>query len=352
MTSPTSSVSTDFEQSLSEENLREKITELQVINRMLADFAALVSHDLQSGLRAVGSFAALLRVVPAIATDPQTFTLLNSIEASARKVKCFTDESRVFRNDPVAASKTHYAQDFNGLNQHLAELQSSHQELAEFASSVASKLLNPLSQIVEEAKLLTTQPIITNNFVCTDMASRIYFSAKQMHHLVKAYLCFFHSERQEIRTSPVCLESLIQLVRHELEPLAANRKVTWLVQSLPEVEADAPMLRQVILNLLSNALKYTRKCPETLIEVGGFPGSEELTVYIRDNGIGFDSESARYLFRKFGRLHQDATFEGAGIGLVIVQHIIHRHGGRVWAEAVPGRGATFYFTLPNQGREQ
>src|SRR5204863_8621036 len=107
-----------------------------------------------------------------------------------------------------------------------------------------------------------------------------------------------------------------------------------------------PMLSQAILNLLINDLKYTLKWTETSIEVGARISPNEVTVYVRDNGIGFDSQSAPHLFRKFVRLHQDAAFEGAGIGLVIVQHIIHRHGGKVYAEATPDHGATFYFTLP------
>ncbi len=352
MHSPFSSPSANVSSS-TEQDLREKIAGLQMTNRMLADFAALVSHDLQSGLRGVGSFAALLRVIPAIEADPGTLALLSTIQAAAGRVKSITDQTRGFRNNMSSSTNVPACEDnstgtVGTLQRELAELQSSHRKLAEFACSVASDLRNPLRLILSEARLLTMLPGIRNNPVCVDMASRMSGCAKQMVHLVEHYLSFFHSERQAIKTSQLSLESLVQLVRHELEPLAANRKVNWQIHPLPEVEADATMLRQAILNLLSNALKYTRKCPETLIEVGVKTGADELTFYVRDNGIGFDSESAQQLFRKFGRLHQDEGFEGAGVGLVIVQHIIHRHGGKVWAEAVPGRGATFYFTLPNR----
>ena len=128
--------------------------------------------------------------------------------------------------------------------------------------------------------------------------------------------------------------------------MSAGRKVAWQIAPLPEVEGDPSMLRQVILNLLSNSLKYTRKCPEACIEIGVRSDDGQPVVFIRDNGIGFDLESARNLFQKFGRLHSDNAFEGTGIGLVIVKYIIQRHHGRVWAEAIPSGGATFCFTLP------
>jgi light-regulated signal transduction histidine kinase (bacteriophytochrome) len=346
LTSPVAGI----ESSSTEQKLRERIAELQMTNRMLADFAALVSHDLQSGLRGVGNFAALLRVVPEIESDQPTLAVLNTIQVSARKVKCITEESRVACNNNDSSTVVFDGEDDQTrtevLQLRVSELESSRRKLADRACSVASELRKPLEHILSEAKSLTLLPVITDNVVSADMASRIYACAKQMQHLVEDYLSFFHSERQAVRTSRLSLESLVQLIRHELEPLATDRKVTWQIRSLPEVEADAPMLRQAILNLLSNALKYTRKCPEAIIEVGARISPNEVTLYVRDNGIGFDSNSARHLFRKFGRLHQDAAFEGAGIGLVIVQHIIHRHGGTVYAEATPGRGATFYFTLP------
>lgn len=339
-----------MENSSTKQNLRERIAELQMTNRMLTDFAALVSHDLQSGLRGVGNFAALLKVVPEIESDLPTLTSLNTIQVSARKVKCLTDETRIGRNNAASSTVVSAGEDdqtgTDALQRQLGELESSHRDLAEHACSVASELRKPLHHILSESQLLTLLPVITANPLCTDMASRMCACAKQMQRLVEDYLSFFHSERQEVRTARLSLESLVQLVRHELEPLAANRQVNWKIHSLPEVEADGPMLRQAILNLLSNALKYTRKCSETSIEVGARISPNEVTVYVRDNGIGFDSQSAPHLFRKFVRLHQDAAFEGAGIGLVIVQHIIHRHGGKVYAEATPDRGATFYFTLP------
>jgi len=120
----------------------------------------------------------------------------------------------------------------------------------------------------------------------------------------------------------------------------------WRIAPLPEVEADVSMLRQVLVNLLSNSLKYTSKSPEAVIEIGVQPDPNEHIVFIRDNGIGFDLDSATNLFQKFVRLQENGTVPGVGVGLVVVKHIIRRHRGRVWAEGTPDGGATFYFTLP------
>jgi len=167
-----------------------------------------------------------------------------------------------------------------------------------------------------------------------------------MQRLVDDYLSFANAERHTIYRCRISLESLVQLVRHELEPFAADRNVMWRIGRLPEVEADVSMLRQVLVNLLSNSLKFSHKCTAPVIEIGAQPAPNEHIIYVRDNGIGFDLESRRNLFQKFGRLHTDGIVPGLGIGLVIVKHIIQRHNGRVWAESVPGGGATFYFTLP------
>jgi two-component system, chemotaxis family, sensor kinase Cph1 len=139
---------------------------------------------------------------------------------------------------------------------------------------------------------------------------------------------------------------LVEEVRRSLAPDAAGREIRWTVAPLPRVRADAAMLRQVLANLLGNAVKYTRKQPVAEIEIGcaGTDGGRAV-FFVRDNGAGFDMKYADKLFGVFQRLHRADEFEGTGIGLANVRRIIGRHGGRTWAEARVGAGATFYFTL-------
>jgi chemotaxis family two-component system sensor kinase Cph1 len=134
----------------------------------------------------------------------------------------------------------------------------------------------------------------------------------------------------------------------ELRTDSPGRDVRWNIEPLPEVFGDSAMLRQVFINLLSNALKYTREASPAVIEVKAVESPEEHVISVRDNGVGFDSTYAHKLFGVFQRLHAAHEFPGTGIGLAIVRRVVARHGGRVWAEGEVGRGATFYFSLPKR----
>jgi light-regulated signal transduction histidine kinase (bacteriophytochrome) len=335
-------------------SLRSKIAELQMANCMLADFAALVSHDMRSGLRRVLSYAELLAVLPALNANPRTHDHLQTILAAARRMQFLTDNAleapaQCASNGEKCVPEQSGDEDAVSLDRQLRQLQEANRGLADFAGLVARGLRVPLAQILSAAGDLTALRAIIMNPVSLEMAGNILAGAGQMQRLINDYLSFAKVERNSVKRSRVSLASLVQLVRHELEPMCAGREVIWRIAPLPDVEADASMLRQVLVNLLGNSLKYTQKCRQAMIEIGARNEPGEHVIFVRDNGIGFDFKSTRDLFKKFGRLNHDETYPGVGLGLLIVNYIIQRHHGRVWAEGTPGGGATFCFTLPDVG---
>ena len=139
---------------------------------------------------------------------------------------------------------------------------------------------------------------------------------------------------------------MVREILDQLRDAEPHRNVELRVSALPDARADSALVRQVLVNLLSNAFKFTRRVPDPVIEVDGRQQAGECTYTIRDNGAGFDMRNAQRLFAIFHRLHSERDFEGNGVGLSIAQRIVERHGGRIWAEAAVGQGAKFTFTLP------
>ncbi|MCX6951321.1 MAG: ATP-binding protein, partial [Verrucomicrobia bacterium] len=171
-------------------------------------------------------------------------------------------------------------------------------------------------------------------------------AAQQMGALIDDLLAFSRLGRQYLRVQPIDMARLVRVVLAELGEPWPERTVDVLVGPLPECEGDPALLKQVWLNLLANALKYTRKQAKAEIEIGCRTDAGEDVFFVRDNGVGFDMQYVDKLFGVFQRLHRAEDYEGTGVGLAIVQRVVHRHGGRVWAEAREGHGATFYFTVP------
>lgn len=157
--------------------------------------------------------------------------------------------------------------------------------------------------------------------------------------------------RQQVESAPIDMTVLAQAVFGECAAQAPGRQLQFTLQQLPTAQGDRAMLRQVLTNLCSNAIKYTRTRAVAEIEIGGRPEGAENLYYVKDNGVGFDLKYANKLFGVFQRLPNAEGFEGTGVGLALVQRVIHRHGGRVWAEAKLNAGATFYFTLPTRRDE-
>jgi light-regulated signal transduction histidine kinase (bacteriophytochrome) len=168
---------------------------------------------------------------------------------------------------------------------------------------------------------------------------------------------FARLSRQPLNKRRVDTASLVRDALEELRSQREGRQIEVRVGELLPCQGDQALLRQVWVNLLSNALKYTRQREQALVDVGCLPESGETTIgetvyFVRDNGTGFDMKYAHKLFGVFQRLHRAEEFEGTGVGLAIVQRIVHRHGGRVWAEAEVGHGATFYFALEGNPKNE
>ncbi|MEW5960111.1 MAG: PAS domain S-box protein, partial [Chloroflexota bacterium] len=228
-----------------------------------------------------------------------------------------------------------------------AQLEAANKELEAFAYSISHDLRAPLRHIDGFLELLQ-QSIAP----ALDERSRHYIatiadSARRMGQLIDDLLAFSRMGRYELAKRPVDLGVLVQEVIRDFEPETRDRAIHWRIAALPIVTGDRAMLRLVLVNLLSNALKFTRPRQPADIEIGCLPGGGvETVVFVRDNGVGFDMNYAGKLFGVFQRLHRVDEFEGTGIGLANVRRIITRHGGQTWAEGQVNQGATFYFSLP------
>jgi len=227
-----------------------------------------------------------------------------------------------------------------------AELEIANKELEAFSYSVSHDLRAPLRHLQGFVEILQNNKRTSLDEESRNCLRTIGDSARQMGRLIDDLLAFSRTARAELSKTRINLAHLAQSVIRDLSHEMDNRKVEWNIGVLPEVQADPSLLRQVFINLLGNALKYTRPRPVAHIEIGSAPAEREDIIFVRDNGVGFDTRYSHKLFGVFQRLHRAADFEGTGVGLANVRRIIVRHGGRTWAESEQGRGATFYFSLP------
>jgi len=227
------------------------------------------------------------------------------------------------------------------------ELEAANKELESFAYSVSHDLRAPLRHVVGYAELLQKHCTAAIDAKGQRYVRTIQESARRMGNLIDDLLSFSRVGRAETRTSKVNLEQIVREAVSELGQETAGRQITWKIGALPSCDGDRSMLKLVLQNLIGNAVKFTRTRERAEIEIGSIDGKkEEVVVFVRDNGVGFDMRYADKLFGVFQRLHLAEDFEGTGIGLATVQRIVNRHGGNVRAESELDHGATFYFSLP------
>jgi light-regulated signal transduction histidine kinase (bacteriophytochrome) len=233
--------------------------------------------------------------------------------------------------------------------QRTAQLKAANEDLESFAYSISHDLRSPLLGIDGFSKILERRYSDQLDPEGKRLLFMIHSSTSHMGQLIDDLLSFSRWGRQEMKMSQIDMADLAKEVFSQLSP--SDRKVSFRVDSLPPIQADRSMIRQVLFNLLFNALKFSSGREDPLIEVGATEGPSENTYYVKDNGVGFDPQYADKLFIVFSRLHRAEEFSGTGVGLAIVKRIISGHGGRVWAEGAINQGATFWFTLPTVPQE-
>src|ERR1044071_6678556 len=226
-----------------------------------------------------------------------------------------------------------------------AELTAANRELEAFTYSVAHDLRAPLRHIDAFTKILHEDfaPLLPEQ--AQRYLDNIRNGSRNMNRLVDDLLNLAHVGRQELQCQPIDLSLLVTQVLVDLQRETEGRAIEWRIHQLPTARCDAGLMRQVFANLLDNAVKYTRPCKLAIVEVGTIDNNGDQTVFVRDNGVGFNMKYSDKLFGVFQRLHRSEDFEGTGVGLATVERIVRRHGGTVWAEASVGEGATFYFTI-------
>jgi PAS domain S-box-containing protein len=231
------------------------------------------------------------------------------------------------------------------------ELQAVNKELEAFAYSVSHDLRAPVRHIAGFTELLQKHADLVLDDKSRHHISMILGSANRMGNLVDDLLAFSRIGRAETQKTTINLDQLVKGVIGEIAPDTQDRNISWRIGSLPMCDGDPSLLRLVFSNLVSNAMKFTRTRPQAEIEIGSLNQMpDEAVVFVKDNGVGFDMKYKDKLFGVFQRLHSQEAFEGTGIGLATIQRIVHRHGGRVWAEASVDNGATFFVALPNPGK--
>jgi len=238
-------------------------------------------------------------------------------------------------------------QELAELRRRVAELEAVNMELKAFNYSVSHDLRTPLLMIGGFCRKLLERYSKQLDAKGQQFLDIIYRNTQNMQQLINDLLTFSSLDSQKMKSSEIDMGELAKAVFEELRDFSPGQALV--LKTLPQARGDRAMIRQVFVNLLSNAFKFTRPKGNGVIEIGGMTEENKIIYYVRDSGVGFDMQDVHKLFNVFQRLHDPDEFEGTGVGLAIVRRIVQRHGGWVWAEGRVDEGATFYFSLPPGG---
>jgi two-component system sensor histidine kinase/response regulator len=237
----------------------------------------------------------------------------------------------------------------NALRQKNDDLLAANADLEAFCHSVSHDLRMPLRHIHSYISILEASAASKLNAEERRHVTTVQKAALRMTRLIDDLLAFSRIGRAAMHRQRIRMAELIDETFQDLAPDLTNRRIDWERHAIPDTVGDPQLLKQVWVNLLANAVKYTRPRDPAKIEIGAEEADNEIIYYVKDNGVGFNMQYVDRLFGVFQRLHADKDFEGTGVGLANVRRIVQRHGGRTWAEGAEGRGATVYFSLPVAG---
>jgi len=235
------------------------------------------------------------------------------------------------------------------LQRHVAELEDVNQELERFSYTVSHDLRAPLRAIAGFANLLKEGHASQLDPEGLRLLGVIHANTERMGRLIDDLLALSRLSRVPLTRAPVDMTSVVAAVLADRKAAGSDGGVKIAVGSLPSVEADPALIKQVWERLIDNAVKFTARVKDPLVEIGAKTGNGSTVYSVRDNGEGLDMQYAEKVFEVFERLHPQSEYEGTGVGLAVVRRVVHRHGGRVWVESAPGQGATFFFTLDAKG---